>query len=67
MPKPPAKAKSRNASTGQYRAEPSHRALRLEMRAFASHLKNNRAEARKFLVKAGIFTPNGNLRKAYGG
>ena len=57
----------RNTSAGQFRAEPSHQALRLEMCAFANHLKNNKAEARKFLVKAGIFTPTGNLRKAYGG
>ena len=67
MTMPPASAKPRNISAGQYRAEPSHHALRLEMRAFASHLKNNKAEARKFLVEAGIFTPNGNFRKAYGG
>ena len=39
----------------------------LEMFSFANHLKNNKAEARQFLVKAGIVTPKGNLRKAYGG
>ena len=67
MTKPSANAPPRDTTAGPFRAEPSHHALRLEMRAFASHLKNNKAEARKFLVEAGIFTPNGNLRKAYGG
>ena len=31
----------------------SHQALRMEMRVFANQLKNNGAEARKFLVNAG--------------
>lgn len=67
MTKPTAKATPRNTSTGQYRAEPCHQALRLEMHAFANHLKNNKAEARRYLVNAGIVTPKGNLRKTYGG
>jgi hypothetical protein len=67
MSKSNAKSISRDANSGQFRAEPSNQALRSEMRAFANKLKNDKVEARKFLVKAGIVTAKGNLRKAYGG
>jgi hypothetical protein len=67
MTKSNVKSISRDALTGRFRPEPSHTELRSEMRAFAVQLKKDKSQAREFLVKAGIVTPKGNLRKAYGG
>ena len=67
MTKSNIKTLSRDARNGQFRAEPSRQALRSEMRTFAGQLKKDKSEAHRFLVKAGIVTPKGNLRKVYGG
>lgn len=61
------KAVTRDSHTGRFRAEPSPKDLRAEMRTFAGDLKKSKTEAHKFLVNAGIVTPKGNLRKVYGG
>ena len=65
MTKAATKTVSRSAATGQFRAEPSRKALHQEMRVFAHELKSDRTKARKFLVEAGIVTEKGNLKKAY--
>ena len=67
MTKSNVKSISRDARTGRFRPEPSHIELHSEMRTFADQLKKDKSQAHKFLVKAGIVTPKGNLRKAYGG
>ena len=67
MTKSNVKSISRDTQTGRIRPEPSHTELRAEMRAFANRLKKDKSQAHKFLVEAGIVTPKGNLRKAYGG
>jgi len=38
-----------------------------EMRKMVDYFKANRAEGRALLVKAGIYTENGKLTKAFGG
>lgn len=62
-----ATVKARSSLTGQFRREPSKEELHREMQQFGHALRQDKAKARAFLVKAGILTPKGNLRKAYGG
>ena len=61
------KTASRDSHNGQFRVEPSLKQLGTEMRSFAGKLKTDKSAARDFLVKAGIVTQKGNLRKSYGG
>jgi len=61
-----ARLKKVGAST-HYRAEPSREVLSKQMRAFSKKLSSNPVAAQEFLLKAGIVTSKGNLRKTYGG
>lgn len=58
---------ARSSASGQFVAEPSRKKLSQDMKAFGSKLRTDKVAARDFLVKAGILTPKGNLRKAFGG
>lgn len=58
---------ARSCASGQFVVEPSRKKLSQDMKAFGTKLRTDKIAARDFLVKAGILTPKGNLRKVFGG
>ncbi|WP_303900765.1 hypothetical protein [Thiohalomonas denitrificans] len=53
------------AEAHSYRTDETPDKLHREMKAFAAKLKKNPKEAKSFLVRAGIVTGTGKLKKVY--
>ena len=58
---------ARSAALGQFSAKPSAESELATFRTVVSGLKKDPAQLRAVAIKAGISTPTGKLKKAYGG